>query len=766
MKILPSLFSLSQEDYLSTPLWVQPDSNQAPYPVQTTTTHPRLTTTEHHAPPIFDEKTTPVSTENLNQGISFKHTSQPTTMTPTTALTAVRFTKAKQPVPPVLDFKTTTTSSENRYQDIPVKETTHFTPTDVLKFTTAEQPVPPGFDFKTATTTTENHYQDIEKHPAQPTTMTPVTNFITDLLTSESNYSTIAPSMVSEDYDLGDISKGRKVKISPQDTEATSTSVAKEGNFTDSYGYGESPITATDPASSFFPTEIQLQTTTPTVPLPMTTTASGGILSPEFNGERSPTVTPVCDSQLCLHAIPVSTHSSSVLSESASTPDWDIPYTTPSVSHLLSYPSLSSSPSSSMSFWDVEIVSSGDDGDDGDMLSGSASGGTLYNSTLPLQTLSDLTDSEISVRFNSKQDDSHTSNIPSTLSPSLQPLDAFTSDYSSFFTSSLSDSVVSVVPLTAGQSGDAPCTSVHTSSSMCSSSLYLKPSLSINDMSRIKEGNSLQYFSTVESDGLSTPNWDLFPPLEPSSDLQFSVTASINDIRVTESSQFLGGTAHLEPPTVLPTSIPEATSLLIHSADGFLDSSASGWVVDQDWAQTSASGDGSPAPSSPSVFSTSPAIVEELELEEHSSSFYFDNENVTEIEATESGVSLHLNPPFALGGVEEENSGSGESLTDNETSSDFSIPERADRDSKEEPVEGKNTAICSSTLRGLHWIRTTSRIKVFPNTEKTFVSYINIFAITFSCLQRTKLNYYIVTNESGMVWMYCLHCHNQIHHID
>lgn len=692
-------------------MWVQPDSNQAPYPVQTTTTHPRSTTTEHQAPPIFDEKTTSVSTEDQYQGISL-HTSQPTTMTPTTALTTVRFTKTKQPLPPVLDIKTTTTSSENHYQDIPVKDTTYYTPTDVLKFTTAKQPVPPVFNINTTTTTNENHYQVIEKHPAQPTTISPVTNFITNLLTSKSNYSSIAPN-VSEDYALSEISKSRKVKISPHDTEVTSTSVAEEGDFTDLYGNRDSPIAATDPASSFLPTEIQLQTTTSTVTLPMTTKASSGILSPEFNGENDPPVTPVCESQLCLHAIPVSIRSSSMLSESASFTDSDLPYTTPSVPHLFSYPSLSSSPSSSVSYSDVEIVSSGDDGDDGDILSGSASGFSI----LPLQKLSDLTDSELSVISNSKQDESHTSKIPSTLSPSLQPLGAFTSDYSSFFTSSLSDSVVewsdfSVVPLTAGQSGDAPCTSLHISSSMCSSSLYLKPSLSISGMSRVEGSHSFQSFSIVETVRLSTPNWDLSPPLEPSSDLKFSVTANINNIRSTESSQVLGGTVLLEPPTVLSTSIPEATSLLIHSADGFLDSSASGWVVDQDWAQASASGDGSPAPSSPSLFSTSPAIVEELELEEHSSSFYFENENVTEKEATVSGVSLHPNPPFALGGVEEENSGSGESLTDNETSSDFSIPERADRDSKEESVEGKNTAICSSTLKGLHWIRTTSRINV------------------------------------------------------
>lgn len=688
--------------------------------MQTTTTHPRFTTTERHVPPLFGEKTTPISTENHYQSSSVKHTSQPTTVTPTTALTTVSFTKTEQPVPPVFDIKTIATSTQNHYQGIPVKQATHYTPINTFKFTTTEHPVPPVLDIQTTPTTTESHYQDIlEKHSAQSTTMTPVTNFITDLLTSESDSSSIVPSVVSEDNDLSDSSEGRRVKISPHDKEVTSTLVAEEVYLTDSYGYGESPITATDPASSFLPTEVQVQTTTPTVLLPTTTTASGGVPSPEFNGENSPIATSVCDSQLCLHDILVSVPSSSMLSESASIPDWGIPYTTSSVPHLLSYSALPSSPSRPVSYWDVETVSSGDDGDDGDMLSGSASGATLCNSTLPLQTLPDLTDSELAVWFSSEQDISYMSKILSTVSPSLQPSGAFSSDYSSFFTSSLSDSVMdwtdfSVVPHTFGQTGDAPCISSHISSFMCPSSSYLMPSSSISDMSSLVEDHSLQSFST---DGFGATNWDLFHPIEPSSDLQFSVTVNINRLRNSGSSQNLGGSVPLEPPTVLPTSIPEATSLLTQSADGFLDNSASGWVVDQDWAQSSASGDRSPAPSSPSVFSTE-ALAEELELGEHSSSFYFENENVTERENTIFGVSLHPSPPLALGGVEEENSGSGESLTDNETSSDFSIPERADRNSKEEPVEGKNTAICSSTLKGLHWIKTSSRINVFLYTEK------------------------------------------------
>ncbi|XP_060742508.1 receptor-type tyrosine-protein phosphatase zeta isoform X3 [Tachysurus vachellii] len=278
----PDSFEFDEEvDYPSTPLSVQPDSNQAPYPVQTTTTLPRSTTTERHVTPLFGEKTTQVSTENHYQGVSVKYTSQPTTMTPTPAFTSV---KTKQPVPPVIDINTTPTSTENHYQGIPVKPTTHDTPTNTLTFTTVEQPVPSVFDIKTTPATNENLYQDIlVKHSAQPTTMIPTTHFITDVLTSESDYSSIAPSVVSEDNELNDSSVGRGVKISPHDADTTATSVAGMEEFTDSYGSRESPISVTDPASSFLPTEVQVQTTSRTVPLPTTMTTASGVLSPEFN---------------------------------------------------------------------------------------------------------------------------------------------------------------------------------------------------------------------------------------------------------------------------------------------------------------------------------------------------------------------------------------------------------------------------------------------------------------------------------------------------
>ncbi|XP_053338465.1 receptor-type tyrosine-protein phosphatase zeta isoform X3 [Clarias gariepinus] len=500
----PDPFEIDEEeDYLSTPLWVKPDLNQAPHPVQTTTSHPRFTSTEGHVPLLSDEKMT---NENDYQGIFVKHTSQPTTITPTTlasVLTSVSFSKPKQFVSPVIDTKTTPASTENLHQGITVKQTTQYTPLNTFKFTTPGQPVPPVFDIKTTPTTDDYHYQDIlEKHPPQSTPMTPEANFITDLLTSETDYSSIAPTVVSEDNNVSDSSEGHRIEISPLDSETTSTSVVKEENVTDSHGYGESSITAADTVSSFVPTEAQVQTATPTVPLSTITTASGSVLSPDFN-----------------------------------------------------------------------------------------------------------------------------------------------------------------------------------------------------------------------ADGFSATIWDPSSPTDPSSELRFSVKANINSFTSGESSQVPGASAPLEPPTVLATSVPEATSFA-HSADGSLDSSASAS------GESSASGDGSPVPSIPGVFSTE-ALGEELELEEHSSSFYFESENVTENEATTLSTILLPSPTLARGGVEEENSGSGESLTDNETSSDFSIPKHAARDSEEEPVEDASNSSHES------WVGLVSSVE---HQTKAVVPLVVVSTLTFLCL--------------------------------
>ncbi|XP_029910284.1 receptor-type tyrosine-protein phosphatase zeta isoform X2 [Myripristis murdjan] len=78
--------------------------------------------------------------------------------------------------------------------------------------------------------------------------------------------------------------------------------------------------------------------------------------------------------------------------------------------------------------------------------------------------------------------------------------------------------------------------------------------------------------------------------------------------------------------------------------------------------------------------------------DDRSSAFYFESESgsaiTTEVGSTASStVSAVTTPsPWSLGRDEESGSGQSESLSDNETSSDFSISERTERESEEEPV--------------------------------------------------------------------------------
>uniref|UniRef100_A0A671QJH3 protein-tyrosine-phosphatase n=1 Tax=Sinocyclocheilus anshuiensis TaxID=1608454 RepID=A0A671QJH3_9TELE len=158
----------------------------------------------------------------------------------------------------------------------------------------------------------------------------------------------------------------------------------------------------------------------------------------------------------------------------------------------------------------------------------------------------------------------------------------------------------------------------------------------------------------------------------------------------TSAPESISVVAPVVPPTVAVSSAPESSSMPTHSADGQLENSASGWALDLDWGQSSASGDESIVPY---ITTATPTEVPPDETddgnEEHSSSFYFEGENGTDSESTEFRVTLRPSPSWTLRGSGEEESGSGENLTDNETSSDFTIPERTERDSEEEPVEGK-----------------------------------------------------------------------------
>uniref|UniRef100_A0A3P9LZL5 Protein tyrosine phosphatase receptor type Z1a n=1 Tax=Oryzias latipes TaxID=8090 RepID=A0A3P9LZL5_ORYLA len=215
--------------------------------------------------------------------------------------------------------------------------------------------------------------------------------------------------------------------------------------------------------------------------------------------------------------------------------------------------------------------------------------------------------------------------------------------------------------------------------------------------------------SAVGSGGLPTGQTPLFhTAVSPSpssqflpashSDPAFSVAAS-----ATVDSRFLASKENAAIQTPLPPSSPSA-SLLDPATEGHVldsSSSASGSAhesqegIDQEWdrVQISASGEAL-LDYSPQVFSTTPPSLEldqtPDDLEEHSSAFYFDSGSgsafTVEVGGTVrlSGSKVTPAPPWSGGLSEGSGSGQGDSLYDNETSSDFSISEHTERELEDE----------------------------------------------------------------------------------
>ncbi|XP_023854565.1 receptor-type tyrosine-protein phosphatase zeta isoform X2 [Salvelinus sp. IW2-2015] len=151
-----------------------------------------------------------------------------------------------------------------------------------------------------------------------------------------------------------------------------------------------------------------------------------------------------------------------------------------------------------------------------------------------------------------------------------------------------------------------------------------------------------------------------------------------------------------------PTLTPELQTV-DSSASGSTLSGEAQKELDEEWdrVQSSASGEGA-LPYIPTFIpslTSEAATTPNIDTEELSSSFYFESENGSAVTtdtagstATVSGVTAAA--PWSLGGEVESGSGQGESLYDNETSSDFTITERTERDSEEEePVaEASNSS--------------------------------------------------------------------------
>ncbi|XP_023203171.1 receptor-type tyrosine-protein phosphatase zeta isoform X4 [Xiphophorus maculatus] len=153
------------------------------------------------------------------------------------------------------------------------------------------------------------------------------------------------------------------------------------------------------------------------------------------------------------------------------------------------------------------------------------------------------------------------------------------------------------------------------------------------------------------------------------------------------------------PPTTSPLTPTTEEQVLDFSSSSsgsaFFPDSQEG--SDQEWdkSQTSASGV-SPLPHSTKVVSTVPPFIllesgqSPDDADEHSSAFYFESGSGSAISPEVGGKvaptdsEVTSGSPWSLGGTEVSGSGQGEGLNDNETSSDFTISERAETESEEE----------------------------------------------------------------------------------
>uniref|UniRef100_A0A671V6I3 protein-tyrosine-phosphatase n=1 Tax=Sparus aurata TaxID=8175 RepID=A0A671V6I3_SPAAU len=188
--------------------------------------------------------------------------------------------------------------------------------------------------------------------------------------------------------------------------------------------------------------------------------------------------------------------------------------------------------------------------------------------------------------------------------------------------------------------------------------------------------------------------------------------------------------------------------------------------VDQEWdrVQASASGENT-IPYSTKITNTSPPSTTSEsgqtpdDVDEHPSAFYFESESGSAVTpevgdtVTPTFPAVTSASPLSLGGEEESGSGQGEGLYDNETSSDFSIPERTERESEEEePVADASNSSHESRVGS---IRERERKAVVPlaviSTLTVFglIVLISILVYWRTCFQTA--HFYIDDSSSPRV---------------
>ncbi|KAG7456039.1 hypothetical protein MATL_G00247540 [Megalops atlanticus] len=264
------------------------------------------------------------------------------------------------------------------------------------------------------------------------------------------------------------------------------------------------------------------------------------------------------------------------------------------------------------------------------------------------------------------------------------------------------------------------------------------------------------FLSVDQSLPLGVP---LHSPLDHLSDLYVSVTATAASTQ--SPVPFFSWATPLQPPALSPTVSPDAGSTAPLSQDGQVDSSASGSALyveslddlDQEWdrGQTVAPEAGSlsyaptASPTARAPPDVAPSDVDEDGGERYSM-FYFENEKGAD------GPGAETSSVGTLGGGEEE-SGSG-SLYDNETSSDFSIPDYVDRES-EEAAEAEASNSSHESRVGLVGSEERERKVVLPLAVVSTLTFlclmvlVGILVYWRKCFQTA--HFYIEDNTSPRV---------------
>nr|XP_029524329.1 receptor-type tyrosine-protein phosphatase zeta isoform X4 [Oncorhynchus nerka] len=212
---------------------------------------------------------------------------------------------------------------------------------------------------------------------------------------------------------------------------------------------------------------------------------------------------------------------------------------------------------------------------------------------------------------------------------------------------------------------------------------------------------------------------------------------------------------------VTPTLTPDLQTVDSNASGSTLSGEAQE-ELDEEWdriqssASASASGEGMLPyiPTAPPSFTSEVAASPDSDNDERSSAFYFESESGSAVATETATVSaITAAVPWPLGGEEQSGSGQGESPYDNEMSSDFSIPERTERDSEEEEPIAEASNSSHESRVGL--ARDKERRAVVPLavvSTLTFVGLIILVGILIywrTCFQTA--HFYLEDNTSPRV---------------